>query len=90
MLSEGSSLSPPVQTYSPAAFQPTLKLLVVDCSFISMPHISFYIILLTSLGFATPPNLVGSINLITVLLTLIYRSLVKIKLDLALVLKARH
>lgn len=64
--------------------------LICGLFFFTMSHISFYIAFLTSPGYATPPNLVTSINLITVLLALIYRSLVKIKLDPVLVLKARH
>lgn len=90
LISKCFSLTPQVHTYPPSAFHPTLQLWIVGCSFITMSHISFYMALLTSLGFATPHNLVASINLITVLLTLIYRSLVKIKLDPVLVLKARH
>lgn len=76
--------------YSPAAFQPTLQLWAVQSFFITMPHRSFYVALLNTLSFTTPPNLVASINLITVLLSLIYRSLGKIKPDPTLVFKAHH
>lgn len=90
LISKCFSLTPQIHTHPPSAFHPTLQLWVVECSFITVSDISFYTALFTSPGFATPPNLVASINLITVLLTLIYRSLVKIKLDLVLVLKAHH